>query len=37
MSTAAEPTGTLDVALARATRLLKLDPKLAKEQALEIL
>ena len=36
MSTA-EPTGTLDVALARTTRMLQLDPRLAAEQALEIL
>ena len=37
MSTSSEPTGTLDVALARSNSLLKVDPKLAAEQALEIL
>jgi predicted Zn-dependent protease len=34
---ASEPVGTLDVALAHATRLLGRDPRLAAEQALEIL
>jgi predicted Zn-dependent protease len=34
---ASEPVGTLDVALAHATRLLSRDPRLAAEQALEIL
>jgi tetratricopeptide (TPR) repeat protein len=37
MSTASEPTGTLEAALARTDSLLKVDPKLAAEQALEIL
>ena len=37
MSTASEPTGTLNAALARTDSLLKVDPKLAAEQALEIL
>jgi cytochrome c-type biogenesis protein CcmH/NrfG len=37
MTAATEPTGTLQVALAHATRLLKADPALAAEQALEIL
>ena len=37
MSTASEPTGTLEAALARGNSLLKVDPKLAAEQALEIL
>jgi len=37
MSTAAEPIGTLYAALARTAKLLKVDPKLAAEQALEIL
>ncbi len=32
-----EPTGTLEVALERAAQLLTLDPKLAAEQAMEIL
>ena len=37
MSTASETTGTLEAALSHANRLLKVDPKLAAEQALEIL
>ena len=37
MSTAAEPVGTLDTALAHATRLLEAQPGLAAEQASEIL
>jgi tetratricopeptide (TPR) repeat protein len=37
MTAASEPTGTLQVAMAHATRLLKVDPALAAEQALEIL
>jgi predicted Zn-dependent protease len=37
MNTPAEPTGTLDVALAHAARLLERDPALAVEQAQEIL
>ncbi|MGA2188986.1 MAG: sulfotransferase [Steroidobacteraceae bacterium] len=37
MSGAAEPAGTLDVALHHATRLLRKNPSLAAEQALEIL
>jgi tetratricopeptide (TPR) repeat protein len=37
MTTAAEPTGTLAKALEHATRLLKSDPRLASEQASEIL
>ena len=37
MTTATEPTGTLDAALARAAQLLKVEPGLAAEQALEIL
>ena len=37
MSTAAEPVGTLDTALAHATRLLEAQPALAAEQASEIL
>ena len=37
MTAASEPTGTLQVAMAHATRLLKVDPTLAAEQALEIL
>ena len=37
MSAASEPTGTLQVALAHATRLLEASPALAAEQALEIL
>jgi tetratricopeptide (TPR) repeat protein len=37
MSTASEPTGTLEAALARTDSLLKVDPRLAAEQALEIL
>src|ERR1700738_1834720 len=36
-SVAAEPVGTLDVALAHAQRLLQRDPRLAAEQAAEIL
>jgi predicted Zn-dependent protease len=36
-SVAAEPVGSLDVALAHAKRLLPKDPRLAAEQALEIL
>ena len=37
MSTPSEPVGTLDVALAHAARLLERDPRLAAEQAGEIL
>ena len=37
MSSASEPVGTLDVALAHASRLLEIDPALALEQAGEIL
>ena len=37
MSAAAEPTGTLDVALSHTSRLLKSNPVLAAEQAVEIL
>src|ERR1700736_1856734 len=37
LSWTAEPVGTLDVALAHATRLMQSDPKLAAEQAGEIL
>jgi predicted Zn-dependent protease len=37
LSSRAEPVGTIDVALAHAARLLKNDPKLAAEQAEEIL
>ena len=37
MNTPAEPTGTLAVALAHATRLLEREPALAGEQAQEIL
>ena len=37
MTAASEPTGTLEVAIAHASRLLKVDPALAAEQALEIL
>jgi hypothetical protein len=37
MSTIGEPSGPLDVALARTNKLLKVDPDLAAEQALEIL
>ena len=37
MSTALEPTGTLDVALKHAARLLEIQPSLAAEQASEIL
>ncbi len=37
MSTASEPVGTLDVALAHAARLLETQPQLASEQASEIL
>lgn len=37
MSLASDPSGTLDVAMAHAARLLKDDPALAAEQALEIL
>jgi len=37
MTAASEPTGTLQVAMAQATRLLEADPALAAEQALEIL
>ena len=37
MTAASEPTGTLQVAMAHATRLLEADPALAAEQALEIL
>ena len=37
MSTASEPVGTLEVALAHAARLLKSQPALASEQASEIL
>src|SRR5688572_31666197 len=37
MNAASEPTGTLQVALAHASRLLDVDPSLAAEQALEIL
>ncbi len=37
MSTASEPVGTLDVALAHAARLLETQPQLASEQAGEIL
>ncbi|MGA2777078.1 MAG: sulfotransferase [Steroidobacteraceae bacterium] len=37
MSSAAEPLGTLEVALHHATQLLQKDPALAREQALEIL
>lgn len=37
MSTASEPAGTLDVAMAHAARLLDVDPALAAEQAREIL
>ncbi len=37
MTGASEPVGTLDVALAHATRLLARDPRLAAEQALEVL
>ena len=37
MSTASEPVGTLDVALAHTARLLQTQPLLAAEQAREIL
>lgn len=37
MSSPAEPVGTIDVALAHTSRLLQSDPKLAAEQAAEIL
>ncbi len=37
MTAASEPTGTLQVAIAHASRLLEADPALAAEQALEIL
>ncbi len=37
MSSVVEPVGTLDVALAHAARLLDRDPKLAAEQAAEVL
>ena len=37
MSTTSEQTGTLEAALSRTNSLLKVDPKLAAEQALEIL
>ena len=37
MSSASERTGTLDIAIARAANLMKVDPKLAAEQAEEIL
>ena len=37
MSTASEPVGTLEVALAHASRLLETKPALAAEQATEIL
>jgi len=37
MTARPEPTGTLQTALAHATRLLEVDPSLAAEQALEIL
>ncbi|MGE0580842.1 MAG: sulfotransferase [Steroidobacteraceae bacterium] len=37
MASEADPIGTLDVALAHATRLLQVDPRLAAEQADEIL
>ena len=37
MTAASEPTGTLQVAIANASRLLEVDPALAAEQALEIL
>ncbi len=37
MSASSEPAGTLEVAMAHATRLLDADPALAAEQALEIL
>jgi predicted Zn-dependent protease len=37
LSNSAEPVGSLEVALAHATRLLEKDPSLAAEQALEIL
>ena len=37
MSSRAEPVGTVDVALARAARLLDSDPRLAAEQATEVL
>jgi tetratricopeptide (TPR) repeat protein len=37
MSEAAAPTGTLDTAMAHASRLLEADPALAAEQALEVL
>jgi tetratricopeptide (TPR) repeat protein len=37
MNSAVEPTGTLDTALAHATRLLQTDPDMAAEQAGEIL
>jgi predicted Zn-dependent protease len=37
LSSAAEPLGTLEVALHHATQLLQKDPALAREQALEIL
>jgi tetratricopeptide (TPR) repeat protein len=37
MSSAPEPTGTLEAALAQTRRLLKTDPRLAAEQAKEIL
>src|ERR1700730_5287041 len=37
LSSTAEPVGTIDVALAHATRLMQSDPKLAAEQASEIL
>jgi tetratricopeptide (TPR) repeat protein len=37
MKEASEPTGNLQVAIAHASRLLKIDPALAAEQALEIL
>ncbi|MFZ1099039.1 MAG: hypothetical protein WAN26_06510, partial [Steroidobacteraceae bacterium] len=37
MTGASEPVGTLEVALAHATRLLGKDPRLAAEQAHEVL
>jgi hypothetical protein len=37
MTATPEPTGTLQTAMAHATRLLEVDPALAAEQALEIL
>ena len=37
MTAASEPTGTLQVAMAHASRLLETNPALAAEQALEIL